>query len=440
MIYKKSEGMSLNGLSADIKRINGIIDDIYTDIIKTQGEKSSAESMLKASTGTRLLWGVLESAAGTAFVIAVVCAFIKGHNIRGLELLVSYGMPSFAAVLVFDMLRAKYRRARMKILQLDKRLVKLNEALVSFKADRDALTEGAEVPPHIYIRPEPVKDRSKNGAAAAVLLAILFTVTLAGIRFRENNSNRVEVNEGISSVVLNDGFYNLNEAGGVSNTEDASAADGRAAVTIPGSYSRAALDGENKVLEYSWDYNFAKWTQTMEIPVRSYEYFKNKRRNMNGTDYRVYIEDKADDEFIKNIADSMCANGEKNGYDDFAQLELMVSFVQGLDYIEDKDADGNDIEYPKYPVETLCDKGGDCEDSCILLASLIRARGYGVALLRLPDHVAVGIKGSPESVMGSYYELNGERYYYIETTSENWPIGEIPDQYKGIDAEVLVIE
>jgi hypothetical protein len=69
-----------------------------------------------------------------------------------------------------------------------------------------------------------------------------------------------------------------------------------------------------------------------------------------------------------------------------------------LEYTSDLVTEGYD-EYPRYPIETLVDKGGDCEDTAILAASIIRGMGYGVVLLVFPKtadspgHCAVGVAG-----------------------------------------------
>ncbi|MFH0769103.1 MAG: hypothetical protein V1932_06020, partial [Chloroflexota bacterium] len=76
-----------------------------------------------------------------------------------------------------------------------------------------------------------------------------------------------------------------------------------------------------------------------------------------------------------------------------------------------------------------------CEDTSILLASLLDKMGYGVVLLDLPQHVAVGIKGG-ENVYGTYWNYGGDRYYYIETTGSGWGIGQLPEEYEGASANV----
>ena len=87
------------------------------------------------------------------------------------------------------------------------------------------------------------------------------------------------------------------------------------------------------------------------------------------------------------------------------------------------------------------DDGGDCEDTAILMASLLKAIGCGVVLILFPEtagvpgHVAVGVLGE-EGMYGTYFEYNGGRYFYLETTNTGWAIGQIPDQYKAAKANI----
>ena len=106
---------------------------------------------------------------------------------------------------------------------------------------------------------------------------------------------------------------------------------------------------------------------------------------------------------------------------------LTVAFVQSLEYTSDDLTTGFD-EYPRYPYETLYESGGDCEDTAILTAALLQELGYGVVLIELPGHMAVGVKCS-EDTSGYYYLDNGIRYCYLETTNINWEVGQLPDEY-----------
>lgn len=61
--------------------------------------------------------------------------------------------------------------------------------------------------------------------------------------------------------------------------------------------------------------------------------------------------------------------------------------------------------------------------------------GYGVVLIMLPNHCAVGVNGG-ENIYGVYYEYEGSKYYYIETTGEGWEIGQLPDEYRNTTASI----
>ena len=75
-----------------------------------------------------------------------------------------------------------------------------------------------------------------------------------------------------------------------------------------------------------------------------------------------------------------------------------------------------------------------------MLASLLSSEpfGYGTALLLPPKHAAIGVKGGND-ISGYYYEYEGTRYYYIESTGRGWNVGEIPDEYRGKEATILPI-
>lgn len=151
----------------------------------------------------------------------------------------------------------------------------------------------------------------------------------------------------------------------------------------------------------------------------------------------TYTADSDDDQVISEIVSGLTSEANKRGISGDELAEFVVAFVQSFPYVSDSISTPSD-EYPRYPVETLLQKEGDCEDTAILTAVLLNELGYGSALLYLPDqgHMAVGILGN-ENVEGSYYEKDGQRYYYLETTAVGWHIGEIPDDCQDADAMVF---
>lgn len=99
-------------------------------------------------------------------------------------------------------------------------------------------------------------------------------------------------------------------------------------------------------------------------------------------------------------------------------IELITAYVQSLDYLT-----LDEYPDPKYPIETVIDQRGDCDDKSILLAALLAYNGYDVALLDFEkeNHMGVGIL-----CHSSYTYPGTEKYGYIETT-RYWYITEIPD-------------
>ena len=74
-------------------------------------------------------------------------------------------------------------------------------------------------------------------------------------------------------------------------------------------------------------------------------------------------------------------------------------------------------------VETLIEGGGDCEDTTILVAAILRGLGEKTALIFTPGHIALGVSGDFEGASLTY---NNTKYYYCETTGTGWAVGMLP--------------
>ncbi|MBI2146821.1 transglutaminase family protein [Candidatus Woesearchaeota archaeon] len=103
-----------------------------------------------------------------------------------------------------------------------------------------------------------------------------------------------------------------------------------------------------------------------------------------------------------------------------AKATKLLKFVQALPYNFDID------DYPKHPLETLADGGGDCEDTSILYASLARAVGIPAAVFLIPHHAIAGV--SVLDGPGWYADLGrgaDRRRYTLVETNGNGELGEI---------------
>ncbi len=124
-------------------------------------------------------------------------------------------------------------------------------------------------------------------------------------------------------------------------------------------------------------------------------------------------------------------------YSLYATVSCFVAACQSIPYSRDHESTGHE-DYWRYPIETLADNQGDCEDSAILLAALLRRAGLRCVLLLLPGHVAVGVE-VPHDVPGAYFERDGVRYYYCETTDDGWLVGVVPADIAVEDITVVPV-
>lgn len=218
--------------------------------------------------------------------------------------------------------------------------------------------------------------------------------------------------------------------------------------TAPGSFvipPESTASPSELALTYRWTQWSNNYTFTTHIPENLYTHYRNKPRvPVRSTyssatyyvNYSYYVTDPNDDKELEDIVASFNEFALREGLREEEKLNLMIGFVQSLPYVTDMESVGQQ-EYPRYPIETLVDNGGDCEDTSILMASLLKLMGYDVILLDLPDHMAVGISSDNVRFHGTYYPENGKKYYYVETTEPGWSIGELPEDYEGVNAYLV---
>lgn len=215
----------------------------------------------------------------------------------------------------------------------------------------------------------------------------------------------------------------------------------------------ARSTGSENSVTYNWTYKYRSYTWgPITYSTEMKDYFKKKphphltmTKDGSGNNFQYYIDTYTQDSdnnlAVQSLAKALKDAAIKNGFED-QLVPFIISFVQDLPYISDSASTGFD-EYGKYPLETLYDKGGDCEDTTFLVATLLRELDYGCAVLIFLDdadqtsHVAIGVLS--EGLSGSHYEKDGNKYYYLETTQAGWKIGKIPDQLKDAKAHVIPV-
>jgi hypothetical protein len=125
--------------------------------------------------------------------------------------------------------------------------------------------------------------------------------------------------------------------------------------------------------------------------------------------YRAMADDPAQEQLYKDLLTQFRKIKAEQGLDADEYLELMAVYVQSLQYetLEENPA--------KFPVETVVDQAGDCDDKSLLLAGLLSREGYSVALLSFTpeNHMALGI-GSDDC------RFRDTNYTFLETTNVSY--------------------
>jgi len=137
---------------------------------------------------------------------------------------------------------------------------------------------------------------------------------------------------------------------------------------------------------------------------------------------------------IEEISNKLRTISNKESFESIEEANFVLKFVQeNIEYAYDNKTKGC-VEYWKFPVETLVEQKGDCEDTSVLYASILDNLGYDTALLfyqweekdRKFGHLAVGV--NIPDYNGDYILDNNKKYYYCETTNKILNVGQIPDE------------
>lgn len=178
------------------------------------------------------------------------------------------------------------------------------------------------------------------------------------------------------------------------------------------------VEGEVVLCWYNWTHGGRQYQLSMELSAEDYYLARQTDRGTTTlSSYAGYIQ--PTDPAVQALARSLLTMGGDPAL-------LALSFVRSLEYQMDMAYTGVE-EYPKYPIETLMDSGGDCEDFAILYVSVMQALGRPAVLLAMLDtpiggHMAAGISGPYTGAAVSY---DGMIYYYAETTA-SMDVGQVP--------------
>ena len=184
------------------------------------------------------------------------------------------------------------------------------------------------------------------------------------------------------------------------------------------------------------EYDGYSYSVTYQINKNLYDFYRSKDRYGQSTpnDCESYIKEAQSCAAADAVIAEFNGLRTKYGWSEWQEMQEVITFVQTMPYMTDSDFIGRS-EYLKYPIETLYDGTGDCEDFSFLLACLLKRMRIGVCIIDYPQHVMIGIRVNAKS--GTYFTIDDEKYYVVETTSRR-KIGELPEDYVGISAEHVI--
>ena len=191
------------------------------------------------------------------------------------------------------------------------------------------------------------------------------------------------------------------------------------------------------ITDISLDILFSDYVEYMDKLSVSERADNSKERQKHDSQFVVV------DKYITSLAEQFKALQAKYGWTDIETAGCILAFTQYIPYQYDSETHG-ESEYWNFPVETLYLNMGDCEDTSILTSTIYKAMGYESALILMSGHMAVGILGTDLSGYSdfkkSHKTFSNSGYYYGETTSTTYELGEVPSGVRYVDKVVISVE
>ncbi|WP_400205221.1 InlB B-repeat-containing protein [Candidatus Methanarcanum hacksteinii] len=158
---------------------------------------------------------------------------------------------------------------------------------------------------------------------------------------------------------------------------------------------------------FDWSYGGKDYSITLGIRYSDYYTYKTDDiiRSQGTTEHdKMFVT--SDDKYVKQIAEYI--SGATVGLDKAEVVNVLLRFTQTIPYMYDSESVGQE-EYWKYPLETLYDGNGDCEDTSILFCAVGKAMGYDTALMLFSGHATGAISITDMGYDTSDVKLKTER-------------------------------
>lgn len=193
----------------------------------------------------------------------------------------------------------------------------------------------------------------------------------------------------------------------------------------------------------NWEHKGKKHSLEAYLPIDVSDYYEKKTRPEHTFDSPHYLPFvHAKDIGIERLAAELKTIIDANGsWDYYDEVMFIVNMVQQMRYAKSAVA-GFDLT-TKYPMQTIVTGRGDCEDTSVLAASLLKKLEYDVKLIQLEidgkkSHIGIGVWAN--GVKGTSWEKGGRTFYYVETSTPGHQFGELPFEWQeGVTAILIDI-
>lgn len=208
--------------------------------------------------------------------------------------------------------------------------------------------------------------------------------------------------------------------------------------------TETVIVGSSFVCDYEWYYKSVKYSLSITVDYQEYKDYCEKNSNGRApqTDStRLKLVD-YNSSFVTELATKLSSKMPSTLKTDVERANFVLKFVQLCTKYQTDIDRYNQLEHWKYPMETIFERSGDCEDTSILYSALMKAMGYDSCLVLYIEgykegHAGSGVGLDDGSGSGRCYPVGGVNYYYCETTSDEKDVGEPTTGYD--DAQVLVV-
>lgn len=186
----------------------------------------------------------------------------------------------------------------------------------------------------------------------------------------------------------------------------------------------------------------------VSVPHDKYTYYKKYHPHILNEDisnlntFVIY-----DESVINEIAEQILGYVKRENMN---PIVILQRFIEKVVYTDDINTGWD--EYPKYPVETIVDEKGDCEDTSFLLAALYRRLfDTEIYLVLFSGHVGIAVAVDNDTYdmavnqwgtdyMAETNESRSRKLLYIETTNAGWALGDVPSSLRGREYRLIKIQ